>query len=64
MTGQDPRIGVFVCNCGVNISSVVDVAAVEEYAKSLPNVVYSTQNLFTCSQDSQDQMKEIRNNFV
>jgi heterodisulfide reductase subunit A-like polyferredoxin len=59
VTGEDPRIGVFVCNCGVNISSVVDVAVVEEYAKSLPNVVYATQNLFTCSQDSQDQMKEI-----
>jgi heterodisulfide reductase subunit A-like polyferredoxin len=59
VTGQEPRIGVFVCNCGVNISSVVDVAAVEEYAKSLPNVVYATQNLFTCSQDSQDKMKEI-----
>jgi len=59
VTGEEPRIGVFVCNCGVNISSVVDVAVVEEYAKSLPNVVYATQNLFTCSQDSQDQMKEI-----
>jgi heterodisulfide reductase subunit A-like polyferredoxin len=59
VSGQEPRIGVFVCNCGVNISSAVDVAAVEEYAKSLPNVVYATQNLFTCSQDSQDQMKEI-----
>ena len=57
--GQDARIGVFVCNCGVNISSVVDVKEVEEYAKSLPGVVYSTQNLFTCSQDSQEEMKEI-----
>jgi len=59
VTGEEPRVGVFVCNCGINISSVVDVAGVEEYAKSLPNVVYSTQNLFTCSQDSQNQMKEI-----
>jgi heterodisulfide reductase subunit A-like polyferredoxin len=59
VSGEEPRVGVFVCNCGVNISSVVDVSEVEEYAKSLPNVVYSTQNLFTCSQDSQDQMKEI-----
>ena len=59
VTGDEPRVGVFVCNCGVNISSVVDVADVEEYAKNLPNVVYATQNLFTCSQDSQDQMKEI-----
>ncbi len=59
LTGQAPRIGVFVCNCGVNISGVVDVADVEAYAKTLPNVVYTTQNLFTCSQDSQEKMKEI-----
>ena len=59
LTGQEPRVGVFVCNCGVNIAGVVDVKDVEEYAKTLPNVVYTTQNLFTCSQDSQDQMKEI-----
>jgi heterodisulfide reductase subunit A-like polyferredoxin len=55
---EDPRIGVFVCNCGVNISGVVDVKAVEEYARSLPNVVFAGQNLFTCSQDSQDQMRD------
>ena len=55
----EPRIGVFVCNCGINIAGVVDVAAVEEFARSLPGVVYAGQNLFTCSQDSQDQMKEI-----
>ena len=59
VAGREPRIGVFVCNCGVNISGTVDVAAVEEYAKTLPGVVYATQNLFTCSQDSQEQMKEI-----
>jgi len=59
VTGQESRIGVFVCNCGVNISSVVDVGEVEEYARDLPNVTYATQNLFTCSQDSQDKMKEI-----
>ncbi len=57
VTQQDPRIGVFVCNCGINIAGVVDVKAVEEYARTLPNVVYAGQNLFTCSQDSQDQMK-------
>ncbi|MEJ2221032.1 MAG: FAD-dependent oxidoreductase [Desulfobacterales bacterium] len=56
---QDARVGVFVCNCGVNISSVVDVKGVTEYAKKLPNVVHAQENLFTCSQDSQDQMKEI-----
>jgi len=59
VSGVEPRIGVFVCNCGINISGVVDVAAVEAYSRSLPGVVYAGQNLFTCSQDSQDQMKEI-----
>jgi heterodisulfide reductase subunit A-like polyferredoxin len=58
-TGQEPRIGVFVCNCGVNIAGVVDVNDLENYVKTLPNVVYACQNLFTCSQDSQELMKEI-----
>ena len=57
--GQEPRIGVFVCDCGINIAGVVDVPAVREYAESLPNVVYAGENLFTCSQDAQDQMKEV-----
>ena len=59
LTGEAPRIGVFVCNCGVNIAGVVDVGVVEAYAKTLPHVVYARQNLFTCSQDSQEEMKEI-----
>jgi heterodisulfide reductase subunit A-like polyferredoxin len=59
LTGQKPRIGVFVCNCGVNIAGVVDVNVVEEYAKTLPYVTYAGQNLFTCSQDSQELMKDI-----
>jgi heterodisulfide reductase subunit A-like polyferredoxin len=59
VTEQEPRVGVFVCNCGVNIAGVVDVKAVEEYSRSLPNVVYAGQNLFTCSQDSQEQMKAL-----
>jgi heterodisulfide reductase subunit A-like polyferredoxin len=59
LTGQEPRIGVFVCNCGVNIAGVVDVNVVEEYAKTLPYVAYAGQNLFTCSQDSQELMKGI-----
>jgi heterodisulfide reductase subunit A-like polyferredoxin len=59
VTEQEPRVGVFVCNCGVNIAGVVDVKAVEEYSRGLPNVVYAGQNLFTCSQDSQEQMKAL-----
>jgi len=59
VSGEPPRIGVFVCNCGINIGGVVNVKEVEEYAQSLPGVAFSTQNLFTCSQDSQEQMKAI-----
>ncbi len=59
LTEAEPRVGVFVCNCGINIAGIVDVNIVEEYARTLPHVAYSTQNLFTCSQDSQDQMKDL-----
>jgi heterodisulfide reductase subunit A len=53
-----PRIGVFVCHCGINIGSVVDVPAVKEYAKSLAGVAFVDESLFTCSQDTQEKMKE------
>ncbi|MBW2571035.1 MAG: FAD-dependent oxidoreductase [Deltaproteobacteria bacterium] len=59
VTGQEPRIGVFVCNCGVNIGGIADVPAIAEYAKGLPNVEYVEENLFTCSQDTQDKMVEV-----
>ena len=55
---KEPRIGVFVCNCGINIGGVVDVPGVQEYAGSLPNVVFTDNNLFTCSQDTQEKIKE------
>lgn len=58
VAGQEPRIGVFVCHCGVNIAGVIDVKAVAEHANSLPGVVYSTNYLFTCSTDSQQEMKK------
>jgi heterodisulfide reductase subunit A-like polyferredoxin len=57
VSGLEPRIGVFVCNCGTNIGGVVDVPSLVEYASGLPRVVYVEQNLFTCAQDTQDRMK-------
>ncbi len=54
---EEPRIGVFVCNCGTNIGGIVDVPGVAEYAKSLPNVAYVQENMFTCSQDTQEAIK-------
>jgi heterodisulfide reductase subunit A len=59
VTGEPPRIGVFVCNCGINIGSVVNVPEVAEFAATLPYVVHVDQNLFSCSQDTQDRMKAI-----
>ncbi len=58
VSGEEPRIGVFVCHCGINIGGVVDVPEVVEYAKTLPNVVYAEDNLYTCSQDTQERIRE------
>ncbi len=57
--GERPRIGVFVCNCGINIGGVVDVPDVRDYAATLPFVEYVTDNLYTCSQDTQENMTRI-----
>jgi len=48
---DEPRIGVFVCHCGINIAAYVNVLELVEYAKGLPNVVHAERNLFTCSEE-------------
>ncbi|MFH1860199.1 MAG: FAD-dependent oxidoreductase [bacterium] len=58
VTGQEPRIGVFVCRCGINIAGVVDVPAVIQYAAGLPNVVCTEEKIYVCSQDSQALIRE------
>jgi heterodisulfide reductase subunit A-like polyferredoxin len=50
---DQPRVGVFVCHCGINIGGVVDVPTVVEYTRSIPGVAYAEHNLYTCSQDTQ-----------
>ena len=59
VTGEPPKIGVFVCNCGINIGGVVRVPEVAEYVRTLPNVAYVEENLFSCSQDTQEKMTDI-----
>ena len=59
VAGEPPRIGVFICNCGVNIGGTVDVPDVKRYAEGLPDVVFADQYLFTCSQDTQERIKNI-----
>ncbi|MBU0968234.1 MAG: CoB--CoM heterodisulfide reductase iron-sulfur subunit A family protein [Proteobacteria bacterium] len=59
VTEEEPRIGVFVCHCGINIAGVVDVRNVRDYARTLPNVVFATDNLYSCSQDTQKHLTDI-----
>ncbi|MHA1130949.1 MAG: FAD-dependent oxidoreductase, partial [Candidatus Helarchaeota archaeon] len=56
---DEPRIGVMVCHCGINIGAVVNVPEVVEYVKKLPNVVVAEGNLYSCSSDSQERIKEL-----
>ena len=58
VSGEAPRVGVFVCHCGINIGGVVDVPSIVEYVKTLPSVVYAEGNLYTCSQDTQERIKK------
>ncbi len=53
-----PRIGVFVCHCGINIGSVVNVPEVVEYGKTLPGVAHAQEMLYACSSDSQVTIKD------
>lgn len=59
VANQPPRVGVFICNCGINIGGVVRVLDVVEYAKTLPGVVLADSNLYTCSQDTQERIKAL-----
>ncbi len=50
---KEARIGVFVCHCGTNIAGSIDVEAVKEYAKTLPNVVHADDYQYVCSTPGQ-----------
>jgi heterodisulfide reductase subunit A len=59
------RIGVFVCECGMNIAGSVDCSDVEEYARALPNVAFAVVNRYTCSDPGQEEIKKaIRDNHL
>jgi heterodisulfide reductase subunit A len=59
VSGEQPRIGVFVCHCGANISSVVDVPSTVEAAKQLPNVVFATNQVFSCATNSAKEITDL-----
>jgi heterodisulfide reductase subunit A len=56
--GEELRIGVFVCDCGLNIAGTVDTAAVTAYAKTLPDVVAVVRNRYTCADPGQNEIKK------
>ena len=58
MDGEVVRIGVFVCHCGSNIGGVIDCKALAKYAATLPDVTYTEDNLYTCSEVGLNQIKE------
>ncbi|OGR14967.1 MAG: hypothetical protein A2097_10455 [Desulfobacula sp. GWF2_41_7] len=55
---EEPRIGVFVCDCGSNIAGHLNCSDVAEYAKTLPHVVYAKENLYTCSESGIGEIKK------
>jgi heterodisulfide reductase subunit A len=55
---QIPRVGVFVCHCGSNIAGVVDVQRVAEFATSLPDVVFASDQMFSCAGNTQREIEE------
>ena len=57
-SNEEIRIGVFVCHCGLNIAGFVNCKEVAEYASTLPHVVLSEHNLYTCSDPGQETIKK------
>jgi len=56
---EEPKVGVFVCHCGANISRIVSVPSTVEYALSLPNVVYAQEQLFSCATNSAKEIADM-----
>jgi heterodisulfide reductase subunit A2 len=59
VTAEEPKIGVFVCHCGANISRVVDCPSVVEYALTLPNVVHAQEQTFSCATNSAQEITDV-----
>jgi heterodisulfide reductase subunit A len=55
---EEPRVGVFVCHCGLNIAGTVDVKEVTDYARTLPNVIVAMDNRYTCADPGQEEIRK------
>ena len=60
---DDPRIGVLICHCGINIGKYINIPSVVEDIEALPNVIICEDNLYSCSSDSQVRIKELIKEF-
>jgi heterodisulfide reductase subunit A len=58
---EEPRVGVFVCHCGANIGRIVNVPETVEYCKTLPNVIYAQEQLFSCATNSAKEITDMIN---
>ena len=58
MSNNNPRTGVFVCECGMNIAGFVDCEEVRQYAEGLDGVVVSVRNRYTCADPGQEEIKK------
>jgi len=58
LSKKETRTGVFVCDCGINISGYIDIPDVVKYAQTLDGVFYAEENIYTCSQDTQKKIAE------
>jgi len=53
-----PRVGVFICHCGLNIAGTVDIKQLSEYAKTIPDVVFVKENRYTCADPGQEEIRK------
>ena len=56
--GEEVRIGVYVCHCGLNIGGVFDCGEVAKFAEKLPGVVLSKDHSYVCSDPGQELIKK------
>jgi heterodisulfide reductase subunit A-like polyferredoxin len=59
VTDESPRVGVFICHCGHNIASVIDVESVARKASGMSNVCHAETSMYTCSDTNQQHIKDM-----
>ena len=58
MSNGEIRVGVFVCECGLNIAGTINVEEVRKYAEGLSDVIVSVKNRYTCAEPGQNEIKK------